>query len=74
MSEPKLGFEMPKVRLALDDILPVRQIKDSPKEAGRYSAIVSSIPWSGWSSRSWFIPRAEVGNTCFWTVTCATMR
>ena len=47
MSEPKLGFEMRKLRLALDNILPVRQIKDSPKEAGRYSAIVSSIPLVG---------------------------
>lgn len=47
MSEPKLGFEMRRLRLALDDILPVRQIKDTPKEAGRYHAILSSIPLVG---------------------------
>jgi ParB-like chromosome segregation protein Spo0J len=47
MSDAKLGFEMRRLRLGLDDILPVRQIKDTPKEAGRYRAILASIPQVG---------------------------
>lgn len=43
MSDAKLGFEMRKLRLGLDAIFPVRQIKDVEKEAGRYGAIVTSI-------------------------------
>jgi ParB-like chromosome segregation protein Spo0J len=43
MSEAKLGFEMRKVRLAMDAILPVRQIKDPNESGPRYKAIVSSI-------------------------------
>lgn len=31
MNEAKFGFEMRRLRLGLDDILPVRQIKDTPK-------------------------------------------
>lgn len=43
MSDAKLGFELRRLRLGVDDILPVRQIKDVEKEAGRYRAIVTSI-------------------------------
>ena len=43
MSTAKLGFELRTVRLALDLILPVRQIKDPQKSAGRYRSILTSI-------------------------------
>lgn len=42
MSEPKLGFEMRKLRLPLADILPVRQIKE-PHNIKRYRTIRASI-------------------------------
>jgi hypothetical protein len=43
MNEPKLGFEMRKMRLSLSAILPVRQIKDPQKNIRRYRTILSSI-------------------------------
>jgi ParB-like chromosome segregation protein Spo0J len=43
MSEPKLGFEMRKIRLSLAVILPVRQVKDSQKKVTRYRTILSSV-------------------------------
>ena len=43
MCEAKLGCEMRTVRLAMDAILPVRQIKDPNESGPRYKAIVSSI-------------------------------
>ncbi len=43
MSNAKIGFEMRKVRLALDAILPVRQIKDPQKVVQRYKTILVSI-------------------------------
>jgi hypothetical protein len=43
MSEIKVGFEMRKVRLALENILPMRQIKDPQKTVQRYKTIVVSI-------------------------------
>jgi hypothetical protein len=46
MNAPKLGFEMRKIRLALDAILPVRQVKD-PHKIVRYKAILASIPQIG---------------------------
>jgi hypothetical protein len=47
MSAPKFGFEMNRLRLPLEVILPVRQIKE-PKDGGaRYQSIVSSIKDSG---------------------------
>ena len=47
MSEMKVGFEMRRVRLALADILPVRQIKDPQKNIDRYRRIRSSIKEAG---------------------------
>ena len=43
MSEAKIGFEMRKVRLLLENILPVRQIKDPQKTAARYKTILVSL-------------------------------
>jgi len=43
MSEPKLGFEMRKIRFSLAVILPVRQVKDSQKKVTRYRTILSSV-------------------------------
>lgn len=42
MSEMKIGFEMEKIELALEVLLPVRKIKD-PNNLKRYQAIVKSI-------------------------------
>ena len=42
MSELKLGFEMKKIRLPLEDILPVRQI-GGQERIDRYQTIVRSI-------------------------------
>jgi ParB-like chromosome segregation protein Spo0J len=39
----KIGFEMRKIRLALEDILPMRQIKDLHKGIMRYKKILASI-------------------------------
>jgi hypothetical protein len=44
MSEMKIGFEMRKIRLALEDILPMRLIKDLEKKTHRYKMILASIP------------------------------
>jgi len=43
MTEPKLGFEMRKIRLSLAVILPVRQVKDPQKNVRRYQTIRASI-------------------------------
>jgi hypothetical protein len=43
MNEAKIGFEMRRVRLLLENILPVRQIKDPQKTARRYKTILVSI-------------------------------
>ncbi len=43
MNEMKIGFELRKIRLALDDISPMRQIKDVNKGILRYKKILSSI-------------------------------
>jgi hypothetical protein len=43
MNEMKIGFEMRKILLALQNILPMRQIKDPQKSAHRYKTIVASI-------------------------------
>jgi hypothetical protein len=42
MSEMKVGFEMEKIELPLDVVLPIRKIKD-PHNLKRYQAIVQSI-------------------------------
>lgn len=43
MSAPKIGFELRKIRLALADILPVRQIKDPEKRVHRYKTILVTL-------------------------------
>src|SRR5436853_2817408 len=43
MSNAKICFELQTVRLALSQIMPVRQVKDPQKRAIRYRAIVASI-------------------------------
>jgi hypothetical protein len=43
MNIAKLGFEMQKIRVSLDAILPVRQVKDPHKTIVRYKAILASI-------------------------------
>jgi len=43
MNEMKIGFEMRKICLALEDISPIRQIKDLHKGILRYKKILGSI-------------------------------
>ncbi|MCL4180003.1 MAG: ParB N-terminal domain-containing protein [Verrucomicrobia bacterium] len=43
MNEAKFGFEMRRIRVRLEDILPVRQVKNPQKAAGRYHTILASI-------------------------------
>jgi len=43
MNGPKIGFEMRKVRLPLDSILPIHEIKDPAKNIKRYQAIACSM-------------------------------
>lgn len=43
MNQPKLGFERRKVYLALNSILPVRQIKNVQRVVRRYKMILESI-------------------------------
>jgi ParB-like chromosome segregation protein Spo0J len=43
MNEMKIGFEMRKIQLALEDISPMRQIKDLHKGVLRYKKILASI-------------------------------
>ena len=43
MSQPQIGFEMRKIRVPLDQILPARQIKDPQTRVERYKTILASI-------------------------------
>jgi hypothetical protein len=43
MNEMKIGFEMRTIRLALENISPMRQIKDLHKSIPRYKTILASI-------------------------------
>jgi len=43
VSEPKFGFEKRPITLPIEKILPVRQLKDSQKQAGRYGTILASV-------------------------------
>ncbi|HEV3272804.1 MAG TPA: plasmid partitioning protein RepB C-terminal domain-containing protein [Candidatus Methylacidiphilales bacterium] len=43
MNKPKIGFDLKKLRLSLDAILPVRKIDNPRKTIYRYQAIVDSI-------------------------------
>jgi hypothetical protein len=47
MSEMKIGFELRKIRLALENILPMRLVKDAEKKLYRFKAIIGSIPEVG---------------------------
>ena len=47
MSEMKIGFEMRKIRLALENILPMRLVKAEEKATYRFKAIIGSIPEVG---------------------------
>jgi hypothetical protein len=47
MSEMKIGFEMRKIRLALENILPMRLVKAEEKATYRFKAIIGSIPQVG---------------------------
>jgi hypothetical protein len=47
MSEMKIGFELRKVRLALENILPMRLVKAEEKATYRFKAIIGSIPEVG---------------------------
>jgi hypothetical protein len=44
MSEMKIGFELRKIRLALENILPMRLVKAEEKATYRFKAIIGSIP------------------------------
>lgn len=43
MSELKIGFELKKIRLPLEDILPVRQFKADGKQVPRYQTILVTL-------------------------------
>jgi hypothetical protein len=47
MSEMKIGFEMRKIRLKLENILPMRLVKAEEKATYRFKAIIGSIPEVG---------------------------
>lgn len=47
MNEMKIAFEMKKIRLPLEALLPVRQIKNAQKSIGRYQTIRDSIKVGG---------------------------
>ena len=43
MSAPKIGFDLKKIRLPLEVILPVRKVKNPQKTIGRFQTIVASV-------------------------------
>ncbi len=43
MSEMKIGFELKTIQVALNKIMPVRQIKNPQKSVDRYKMILASI-------------------------------
>lgn len=43
MSEPRIGFELRKLQIPLDDILPVRKVEDIRAATGRYKTILTSL-------------------------------
>lgn len=43
MSAPKIGFDLKKIHLPLDVILPIRKVKNPYKTVKRYETIVASI-------------------------------
>jgi hypothetical protein len=47
MSNAKIGFEMKKFRLSLENILPIRQVKDPEKTIRRYKTILAAIKEMG---------------------------
>ena len=47
MNTPKIGFDLKKISLSLDVILPVRKIKNPHKTISRYQTIVASVKEMG---------------------------
>jgi hypothetical protein len=47
MSEMKIAFEMRRIRLVLENILPMRLLKSAEKNSHRYKTILASIPEVG---------------------------
>jgi len=47
MNEMKIGFELRKIRLVLENILPMRLVKAEEKATYRFKAIIGSIPEVG---------------------------
>jgi len=43
MNKPRLGFELKRITLPLDVILPIRAIKEPRKEVSRYTTILASV-------------------------------
>lgn len=61
MSEMKIGFELEKIRLALTDILPVRNIKDPQQSIRRYRTILASIKEVGLIEPLMVYPQKDSG-------------
>lgn len=47
MKTPKIAFEMERIKVPLDKLLPVRMVKDPETRVVRYKTILSSIPQVG---------------------------
>lgn len=62
MSEAKVGFEMRKIELALEVLMPVRKIKDH-HNLKRYQAIVKSIREVGMIEPLMVYPQKDRTNT-----------
>jgi hypothetical protein len=57
--EVKIGFELQKIQIPLDDLLPLRQIKD-PSKIARYKAIFVSIKEVGLIEPLMMFPQKDV--------------
>jgi hypothetical protein len=67
MNEPKIGFEMRKIRLPLAVILPVRQVKNPEKTIYRYQTILASIKEVGLIEPLMVHPQ-KGGNGTYWVL------
>jgi ParB-like chromosome segregation protein Spo0J len=59
MNTPKISFELKKIQLSLDVILPVRKVKNPQKTIARYQAIVASIKEVGLIEPLMVFPQKE---------------
>ena len=59
MSEAKIGFELRKIQVPIEHILPVRQIKDPMKSVCRYKAIFVSVKEVGLIEPLMVYPQAD---------------